>query len=232
MDLNWFGSELTREELEAATVQHIDPVLLVDEAHLYQVKWFDYRPMHPAAATYLMVHHYNIAYGDFLRRAVDHKQGYVKAISGKDFMLHKERNSLWRLRQAIDRTGTPYDFFMRCCMNWHIHEGFGKGVQHPPRPAHILDRDDMFLAVSNAWTRERRSRLRFAEHPHFLVENWCSSAAQRDYESYLVRSIGQREHKQYSLQSALYEFGHLRIEAAIQHFSVDAVTQAQAEACE
>lgn len=203
------------------TIATIDRSLLDAEAGLMRRKWFDYRAMHPLEATYLMVHHYNRAYGDFIGEALDYTRRFTKVIKGTDFMGHLEVKSFWRLRQKIDELGMRYEFFLRAAMNYLIERGWGKGQPHPPRPAHILRDDELVLAVSNAWARECRSKTQFATDPHYLAVNWCGSPDQLDYQQHLIDAIHRRPHKRFALSAAVHLYGQLRIEAAIEHFPDD-----------
>ncbi|UUZ75559.1 hypothetical protein LP414_27975 [Polaromonas sp. P1(28)-13] len=202
----FYGSDLSLEHCEVLAIQNIHRKLLSAEAKLFSTKWFDYRPLHPVQATYLMVHHYNRAFGDFIGTALDRSKRYTQAFKGKDFMLAREKPSFWRLRQRIDELGIRYEFFLREAMNWHIARGWGKSVMNPPRPAHLATNDEMIVDVSNAWARECRAKIQYAASPRFAVPQFVGSADQLAYEAYLIEQIKRRPSPMYALHGALYLF--------------------------
>jgi hypothetical protein len=218
---DFYGSGLDLESAEILTVARIDRTLLAEEPALMQSKWFDYRQLHPAVATHLLVHHYNLAYGDFIGRALDHKLRFTKAIKGGDFFEHHERKSFWKLRQLIDRLGMRYEFFLREAMSYLIEQGWGKGVPHPPRPAHLTADNDLIVAVCNAWTLEGREKIQWAASSRFRVEQWCAAPDQQAYQAHLIESIRRRPVRRFALSAALHTVGHLRLEAALEHFADD-----------
>lgn len=223
---SYFGSELDVDSLDILSIQHIDRKLLAHEPALMRRKWFDYRPLHPAQATYLMVHHYSRAYGEFIGKTLDVKRRFTQVIKGKDFMNAREVKSFWRLRQQIDGLGMRYEFFLRAAMAWLIERGWGKGAPHPPRPAHLMREDEMVQDICNAWHRECRAKIQYAQHPRFTVDAWVGAPDQLEYEQWLVSQIKLRPHPRFALASALYEFDALRIEAAIEHFPDQALHEA------
>jgi hypothetical protein len=223
---DFYGSSLDLASNEILTIQNIDRKLLAIEPKLYGLKWFDYRPLHPATATYLMVHHYNRAYGDFVGRALNHNRRFMTAFKGKDFMQVHERKSFWRLRQRIDEMGIRYEFFLREAMNWYIKHGWGKQAKHPPRPGQMAANDELLLDVSNAWARECRAKIQFASHARYRASQWVAAPDQLAYQEYLVTSIKRRPHQQYGLHSALYLYGCLRIEEAVLQFPPETVVAA------
>jgi hypothetical protein len=223
---SYYGSELDADSLEILTIQRIDARLLACEPALMRRKWFDYRPLHPAQATYLMVHHYNRAYGDFIGQTLDVKRRFTQVIKGKDFMTAREVKSFWRLRQRIDELGVRYEFFLRAAMAWLIERGWGKGSPHPPRPAQLLREDEMVQDICNAWHRECKAKIQYAQHPRYQVANWVAAPDQQEYEQWIVSQVKARAHPRFALASALYEFDALRIEAAIEHFPDETLREA------
>jgi hypothetical protein len=207
----YFGQTLSFAECEVLAIANIDRRLLAGESKLYGDKWFDYRPLHPTMATYLCVHHYNRAYGDFMGQCFDHGKRFMVGFKGKDFMNSREKQSFWKLRQKIDALGVRYDFFMREAMKWCIEHGW----RQPPRPAHIAANDELIVDVSNRWAMECRAKIQFAVAPRYAVEQFVGGADQLAYEDYLITNIMQRPHPRFALHAALYVYGALRIEAAL-----------------
>lgn len=220
----YFGQALSFEECEVLAIANIDRKLLAGETRLYEHKWFDYRPLHPTMATYLCVHYYNRAYGDFMGQCFERGKKFMVGFKGKDFMATREKQSFWKLRQKIDELGIRYDFFMREAMNWCIANGW----RQPPRPAHIASNDELIVEVANRWALECRAKIQFAVAPRFTVEQFVGGADQLAYENYLITSIMQRPHPKYALHAALYVYDALRIETALARLPASAIEEAVA----
>lgn len=215
----FFGQTLSFAECEILAVATIDRKILSAEAALYGDKWFDYRPLHPTMATYLCAHHYNRAYGDFMGECMAHGKRFMVGFKGKDVMKVREKKSFWKLRQKVDSLGIRYDFFMREAMQVCI----ARGWRRPPRPAHILNDNELLLEVANKWSMECRAKIQFALSPRFLVENFVGAPDQLAYEEYLVSEIMRRPHPKYALHGAMYLYGTLRIETALARLPASAI---------
>lgn len=223
---SYYGADTDHQRCEVLAIQHIDRRVLTLEAGLYEKKWFDYRPLHPVQATYLMTHHYNRAFGDFIGIALDTKRRFTAAFKGKDIMAHREKLSFWKLRQKIDELGMRYEFFLREAMKWHLARGWGRGSLNPPRPCHLTGNDEMILDICNAWSAECKAKIQYAKAPTFSVSTFTGSAGQLAYEAHLIGQIAQRRNPMYALHAALYIFDALRVEVAIRHFGPETVAQA------
>jgi len=218
----FFGSSLTRQECEAFAIARIDAKLLKKEVGLYATKWFDYRPLHPTMATYLLAHHYNRAYGDFMKEALDYKKRFMAAFKGKDVMMAREVKSFWKLRQRIDELGIRYDFFCREAMAWCIDNGW----RQPPRPAHVSTNDDLIVFVMNRWHEECQAKVQWAINPRYTAAQFVGAPDQVAYEAYLAEAIMKRAHPKFALHAALYHHDAVRIEAAIRIFPATAIDAA------
>lgn len=213
----FYGHDLSFLHCEIKAIQNIDAKILKKEPELLGTKWFDYRRMHPTKATYLFAKCYNRAYKDFMRLTFDHVRGqYMRPFRGTsdDFMDAKERKALWQLRQTADAVGIRYEFFLRHAMNWKVAHNW----HHAPRPSHINANEELLVDVGLAWEDECRNSLQICKDERYLAKNWFGHADQVAYENFLIGQIRQRIHKQYSLSAALYQYGVLRIEAALREF--------------
>lgn len=219
----FFGADLSSEACDVLTIQHIPTKLRNEEPALFGRKWFDYRRLHPATATYLFAHHYGKAYGHMIRVTEDEARGrFTRGMKQQDYMESREKLSFWRLRQLVDLHGIRYEFFLREAMNWCIDRGW----RQPPRPAHIYTNADMIVDVMNAWEEECRAKLQYPKDDHFQVENFVGAADQLAYEEWLLNRISTRRVPRFALHAAIYVEGVLRIEAAIERFGIEAVEAA------
>ena len=212
---DYYGSDISEQQAEILTIQHIPAKLLAEEADLMQRKWFDYRRMHPMKATYLFTAEYGRAYGRMVQITEDVSRGkFTRGMKQQDFLDSREKLSLWKLRQQIDRHGMRYEFYLRQAMDWCIDQGW----RQPPRPSHLYSNADMTLEVLNEWEMEMRAKLQFPRDPHFLAENWVGAPDQIAYEKFLIERLKTRQQPRFALRAALYDMSALRIEAALEHF--------------
>lgn len=218
----FFGSTLDQSMCEVLAIAKIDRKLLAAESALYSEKWFDYRQLHPTMATYLAAHHYNRAYGDFMGKNLNRGKRFMAGFKGKDVMAAKEVKSFWKLRQMIDERGIPYEFFMRHAMEFCAEHGW----LQPPRPQHITTNADLIIEVANQWEMECRSKIPWSQSPRFMVRNWIGAPDQLAYEQQLITRIMQRPNPRFAIQTALYLYDALRIEAAIANLPPLAIMQA------
>jgi hypothetical protein len=218
----FYGSDTDERALDALAIARIDRKFLDRESELYKCKWFDYRPVHPTMATYMLAHCYNRAYGEHMGACFDHKKRFMAAFKGKDVMAAREVKSFWRLRQKIDELGMRYDFFCRHAMAWCAENGW----KQPPRPSHVLNNDDLIIQVANAWEMEQRGKIQWAKLPRFTASRFVGAPDQLAYEQHLATRIMQRAQPKYAVHVALYLYDALRIEAALELLPAGVVQEA------
>lgn len=219
----FYGQDLGADEADVLAIAHIPGKELARESQLMTTKWFDYRLLHPTVATYLFAHHYTKAYQRYIAVTQDFERApFVRGFKGLDFFASREKGTFWKMRQRADEVGMRYDFFMNNAIDYCISRGW----QQPPRPAHIYTNADMIVDIMDSWHEEAGARLQFPKDPTFRVENFTGSREQLAFEQWLLEQIGRRVHRKYSLHSAIYVEGMLRIEPAIERFGFDAVESA------
>lgn len=218
----FFGMQLDECARDALAIARIDRKILDREPELYKSKWFDYRPLHPTMATYLLAHCYNRAYGDHMGECFDRKKRFMAAFKGKDVMNCREVKSFWRLRQKVDELGMRYDFFCRHAMAWCAENGW----RQPPRPSHVLNNPDLIIQVANAWEMEQRGKIQWAKLARYTAACFVGAVDQIDYEHHLVNRIMQRPQPKFAIRTALYQYDALRIEAALELLPATAIQEA------
>jgi hypothetical protein len=188
--------------------------LLRKEPALMQSKWFDYRRLHPVMATQLFVKAYNRAYGNFLATTTDVGLKYLPAFKGRDLLAdkHRERKTVWKLRQLADEHGVPYDVFMNAAMRFYQREGW----MHVPRPSHILSNELALLHVLDTWQNTKRDMPVWASLSFYTVDEWTGHPDQLAYEEHLLQFIRARAVKSYIVHQAVYLRRALRFERALQ----------------
>lgn len=224
----FFGGNLGFLNYEIFTIQHFTRADLKPEAELMAVKWFDYRRLHPLQATYYFVKCYTAAYQDFTRRAVSvDRAPYVRCFSDVDFLTAKEKATVFRLRQLVDRLGMRYDFFLSFAMSWYYRLVGDKGQIYAPRPGHMLKNEELIADAMIAWEELCQVSLQVAKDPYFRVANFIpGNRDQLAHEAFVIDQIKQRQHQRFSLASALYTYDAIRIEEALRQFDGQMVSEA------
>ena len=218
----FFGDVYSQDKLEVLTVAHFGPKLTQPEAELMRLKWFDYRRMHPLKATYYFAHCYSKAYGEFLALAVDRNMRYARGIKEVDFIESREAKSIWKLRQAIDRSGMSYPFFLRFAMNWC----FKSLWKRPPRPSQLLHNEELWADAIQAYQESLASSMRFAQDPWYRASMFENHSFQIDYQEFIIAQIKSRKHPYLALNAALYLEDALRFEAAVSEFTETEIKRA------
>lgn len=230
---NYYGSHFQPDHYEILTIQKVSRKEREGESALMDVKWYDYRLMHPMQATYYLVHLYRKAYRDFIRRSLDAARApYSQGIKERDFLDSREHMALWRLRRTIDQLGMPYDFFLAFAMKW-LHKMIGDGKVYPPRPAMLGKNQELMGDALAAWEDLCNSSMQIARSPSFRVSNFNhqASAHQRAHEAFIVAQLKKRHHPHFGLHAALYTYDVVSIETALQEFGAEVVQRAIEDVC-
>lgn len=235
----FYGGNLGFLNYEIFTIQNFARADLKCEAELMTVKWFDYRRLHPLQATYYFVQCYTVAYQDFYRKAIDKDRApYVRCLSAIDFLEAKERATIFRLRQLVDRLGMRYDFFLRYAMNSHYRmvsqpgrvDKYGHKIKagqvYAPRPGHLLNNEELIAGAVLAWEEQCKASLEIARDPYYRVSNFNGSRDQQAHEAFVIQQIKLRTHPRFALSTALYKYDAVRIEEAIRQFGPGMVHEA------
>lgn len=217
-----FGQDLDLIGYEVLAMQNIDPKYLKLDAGLFESKWWDYRSLHPVAATYLFAHEYNKAYQFIVKRCRDLERGqYMKGFKGKDIFEGKEALTFWKARQNADRLGIRYDFYIMKALLWAEDRNW----RNIPRPIHLYSAD-LTEHLAGVWQVERRSRLQSAQGECYLLENYSAHPDQDAYSEWALDQVSQRLHKDGALHHYLSR-GQVGSRVATQRFGEDITRQAE-----
>lgn len=228
---NWlglfYGRKLSFNDFEVLAIQHIPRTLLKEESGLMQTKWFDYRRLHPMQATYHFMKCYTLAYQEFNRVAVDaEKAPFMRPIKGNDFISGREKLAFWKLRQMVDKLGIPYPYFLARAMRWYVEECFRRQSLYAPRPGHITTNEELIVTIMMDWEEDCLIRLKIPADDWFRTSNFVGNEHQLAYEKFILEQINNRQHKRFSLSSAIYKYQVLRVEMALIKFGGKLVSDA------
>lgn len=190
-----------RRKLSFVTSALIPIDRLMIEPDLMTTKWFDYRFLHPAAATGIFATYYEKAYRATYRRNYDVEVAEFKnpLAEVKDFFLapvadvssaerRRTISALWSARQHADAIGAPYDFYLYEAFEWFARRG-KRSV--PPRPNQLC-RTDLASAVGKKWS-ERCGETAARPHatdPRYRNELYHAEFMQDDYRRWIVHIYG------------------------------------------
>lgn len=180
------------------------------EVDLFRKKWFDYRFLHPVAATYLYAHHYERAYRNAFGRNIDRNAAeHIKVLKHEDLFQCKQEfiTSIWRGRQIVDAIGAPYDFAIesgiRNTLRWWKQ-------RHLPRPGQIFN-DWVCETIVAEWEERKKAATPYSDHLEYRTQNYVGSRDQNDHHEHLLELADLRGNPE-PLLSRFYENELLPIE--------------------
>lgn len=185
--ISFFGAGLDREVYDELAFRSISKKWLDNEVALFGTKWFDYRHMHPAEATYLYAHHLNQAFKNIWTKTISSKVGPdVKILKGED--LFKDNTKLkiagvWHGRQVADVLGMPYDLFTQLA---YYHATRFWQQKRLPNVSQLYS-DRVVEMVSRDWTDRQGGALYVAEEPIYRNERYRGTAAQDAHHEWLMK---------------------------------------------
>ena len=221
--IDYLGSSITQDDAWYLEIAKIPHSLRDEEAELMKSRWFDYRHMLPAQATYLFVHAYNEMYREVHAKIRDYREAVTAAsLITEDIFEGKDLLSMWRARQEADRIGCKYNFYLRFAFN----RGLERGWAYIPRPNQLFA-ETLALDIKDAWADERMYSLQLATNLRFVVDCYVGHPDQDAYHLYLIAEAKKREHPHMILARLIFQEGILPYEIAGQHFGVDVLLRAK-----
>lgn len=219
----YYGSDKSRDEYVTLALTKIPEHLRENEAELRTTRWFDYRFMTPAQATYLFAAEYRKAYIDAFARTRDiRKAEEIRPFSPDDIFDSKELNAMWQARQAADAIGCKYDFFLRFAFLRFEHRGW----RFFPRANH-LSAEELVLDIRDAWGTTCRASLQTAALDTFQAAAFDQLPEQSEYYTWLCSQVRQREHPHLALSGLVYTNGVMPEQVASEHFTQEIMKRAK-----
>ena len=213
-----FGADKSWFEYDCLTRQFgISTKILDVEPALFSVKWFDYRFMHPAQATYVYFSHYERAYRAAFSRHVDHEIADVIKLKKFDDLFDLKNlalktakevkkakmyiSGIWNARAHADAMGLPYDFAIEAQIRHTLKYWDQKFL---PRPAAISS-DRVCEAVQLEWIEKKKASLLYSTHFEYRLPAYVGTAAQNDHHEHLLEIAGLRNDPEPALSRFLDE---------------------------
>lgn len=223
MDKSHYGSTISRDDSWLLEIAHIPQELREQEAELGQSRWFDYRDLLPAQATYLFADFYDVVYREFYAMTRDYESAEtVMTRIKEDVFASSELISFWRARQEADRIGCRYDFYLR----FIFKRVWDRGHRMLPRPNQLYG-EELVLDIKDAWEHTIAVTLQKASKPRFMQNAFVGHPDQTAYYTYLVEQIKKREHPYMLLARLVFKEKVLPEKIAGEHFGGDVLNRAK-----
>lgn len=225
----FYGAQKRPLELDRLMFTHIPHERLDCERTLFTHKWFDYRFMHPALATYFFAHCYKTVYKRIYERHIDRQTArYASGIKTED--VFEDANTLsacWRARQVADAMCIPYDLYVELAMT----KALGWQRKFLPRPSQLYS-DQIIEAVQAGWDERTKGRFEIANDPRYRIDQWADTPEQKAHESWVCTQIARRTPgtRAHLLHKHLWVDPVIRESLAIDRFGEEEIERARVAA--
>jgi hypothetical protein len=215
---NWFGKALPDTHCELIGMSRIAEEHRVDEAEVFQSKWLGYADMHPVRATYFFAHVYKQQTKWWIEATQDLRDAdSTPAFNGVDIFLSTEYTAMWLARQAADRYGMPYDFYLA----FAARRARDRFFHRFPRPNQLYG-EEFELDAKAEWDETLGRSLQYARDPQTRQDP--------EHVSFVVGQIKARSLPHHNLLARMFREGVLVPEKLGQTFDAATVARAQAVA--
>lgn len=215
------AAPLSKRDYWLLEMNHIHAAHRADETEVQSKRWFDYRRMTGAEATYLFAEHYRHQYLESYKQTKDIRTvDSIAPFAPADIFESNDLTSMWLARQAADSICCKYGFYLH-----HVFNVFTtRGWQNLPRPNQIYS-EELVMSVNTAWQKRCSEILQIAEHEFFSAPSYISHPDQLDYYEWLIAHIKMRENKHIAI-SGLLERNILPKEIVIESFGLEVYKRA------
>lgn len=173
------------------------------DVQLFATKWWDYKFITSAEATFLYVDAFGRQARRIYSRDIDSTRAqYIKVITGdalKERLLKDETqakrafSSFWRGRQVADALGMPYDDYIWTALDmrmkyWNgvkVVDAKGRTRTKTPTPNQLYS-EMIVEKVVERWNELQDARIYYSDHSAYLPCNYVGTDFQRGYYAYLV----------------------------------------------
>ncbi len=214
-----FGTKLTWDEYDLLMFERVTQKWVEFERELFRAKWFDYRFMHPVAATYVAAHQFEKCYRQAYARNVSRGSAeYINLQKAPDLFECPKMYiiGVWRARQMADAIGAPYDFAFEAAIRHTLR--YWKR-EYLPRPAQIFN-DWVCDAVTKEWGEAKRAKLIYSTHFEYRTHQYVGTRDQNDHHEHLMELASLRADPEPAL-NRFYEEELLPIEKMKARFGDD-----------
>lgn len=174
----------------------------MDERSLYNLKWFDYRPIEPDTATLACAMAHTRKLGTYLQELdcgnfISARNSLFKGFNLDKIRGWKHFETMERLRWWCDKRLLRYDLFWEYAFETYIQfglgtRGYGKGRRHRMIFLSLFRSQALLAHVAQLHQGRSQERIALSDHPYFAASQWRGELLQRDYADYLVNELRRR----------------------------------------
>ena len=216
--MQYISANSTKDDLWVFELAHITEEMRIEEPALRQSRWFDYRQKLPIECTQIFADTYCKLYREMYATLRDYE--YAEKITGN--LSQGDLMSLWQARQAADRMGCPYEFYIRYAMT----RTFERCWKYIPRPNQIYN-EELYLDGIDLWEKTKREILFLANSDYFKNQSYNGHPDQHAYHAYLIQMVKFRPVPEMILTRLIFREQCLTEELAVKHFGSDVVGAAR-----
>lgn len=196
---HFFGSTLERAEMDLRGIR-IDVSHRENEAWLMGRRWFDYRDMHPVAATYLYAHHYLEQTRKFYMQCIDARTvNEARAFTPDDIFMSRDLTSMWLARRSADSMGIPYPFILQFAQDRFL----SRLQSRFPRPNQLYG-EEFEIDVDAAWKQRLGIQLTYSTQPRFKASAWRAELPQAQHVKFVVDQVKRRPGPHFRILARLF----------------------------
>lgn len=217
------GLNLSPSDMELRGMR-IDPAHREGEAGLLRKRWFDYRGLHPVAATYLYAHHYVLQTRKFYTENIDARTAdSARAFVPDDVFMSRDLTSMWLARRATDALGIPYPFALQ-----FAHTRFINRLQPRfPRPNQLYG-EEFEADLSLAWKERVAMELTFSTQPRYRASAFKRDLDLAQHLKFVIDQIKARPAPHHRLLARMFSQDILSPTLAAGRFTQQEISAAEA----
>lgn len=220
-----FGIQFNRDQLDRLVFDKIsNPKVHGGEPALFQTKWFDYRFLHPVAATYVFARAYREVFATLYKRHFDHSVTLDPFYGNLDMfeLRQAEITGLYVARQHADACGIPYPYYIEFVME----AGMRYKRDYLPRPTQCYQEDAVKKAITE-WHKRLEARLFVATDPRFRLDRYRGLPVQNDHIKWTMAQIARRAQPADALARYVFKDRVLPLELATARFGGKTIAKAR-----
>jgi hypothetical protein len=162
-------------------IKEVPSIYIEEDEEIRKTAWFDYRIMTSAECTDLFAETYQKTWSKYQAKLFDVKESLRIQPQNNDVL------SLWLARQAADRIGCKYDFYMNTVFQIFDQRGWDKLPTERQ-----LHSEELSIDISRMWEERCNDVLQLAESPYFTAEAYSYYPNQYQYYAYLIEQLQRR----------------------------------------
>jgi hypothetical protein len=181
--------KLTPADCELLALARVGRPVRDRESALANLRWFDYRHLHPVQLTYLWAQTYEECAQRFVAQTKDRDAAPdIRAFNALDIFMSPEVTACWMARQGMDMVGCRYEFGIM----YALRRFSDRGWRMFPRPNQLYG-TEFLLDLKDAWKIECDASLQLPKHARFKRTNYRGDVDQDAFHDWLMGEVKRRK---------------------------------------